>query len=350
MPLTDSDTDTPELFLIRGFGSMLNRTLDEFEVGELIATGTAGKIYEAVEKKTQIAVAIKILPADVSRDQNIYIRFEREMVILGKLDHPNIVKFFGGGKNEESLFYAMERVQGGTLRQLIDKHHGLTWHETVKYGIRICSALQYLHNHGIVHRDVKPSNIFITFEGEIKLGDFGIAFDSTETELTETGLIVGSYAYMAPEQIRGDHGTDASADLYSLGCVLYEMLSGHAPYRGDTFAKIFDQHLNSSIPQLSESVKDVPPSLDNLVARLMAKERSQRPFNARAVQGVLSELKYRWEEDEKVYQEELTRREEAFHPSTVTIAPPEVTWHKFVILLSVLILIILMAAFLANLN
>ena len=123
---------------------MLDRTLDEFEVGELIATGTAGKIYDAVEKKSARRIALKILPEDVSKDQNIYIRFEREMVILAKLDHPNIVQYLGGGKDGKSLFYAMERIDGGTLRQLIDKHRGLTWQETVKYGIRICSALQYL--------------------------------------------------------------------------------------------------------------------------------------------------------------------------------------------------------------
>ena len=193
---------------------MLNRQLDEFKIGELIATGTAGKIYDAVEKGTQRKVAIKILPDDVSKDENIYHRFEREMVILGKLDHPNIVRYFGGGKKGETLFYAMEKVEGGTLRQLIDKHQKLTWQETVNYGIRICSALQYLHNHGIVHRDIKPSNIFITYQGEIKLGDFGIAFDSGESQLTESGLIVGSYAYMAPEQIRGDQQTDSRADLY----------------------------------------------------------------------------------------------------------------------------------------
>ena len=329
---------------------MLDRTLDEFEVGELIATGTAGKIYQATEKKSKRAVALKILPPDVSKDQNIYIRFEREMVILAKLDHPNIVRYLGGGKDGESLFYAMERVQGGTLRQLIDKHHGLTWHETVKYGIRICSALQYLHNHGIVHRDIKPSNIFINFEGEIKLGDFGIAFDSGESNLTESGLIVGSYAYMAPEQIRGDQGTDASADLYSLGCVLYEMLVGKPPFQGDTFAKIFDQHLNSSAPRVSEMVSEIPPSLDNMIERLMAKERSQRPFNARAVQGVLSELKYRWEEDEKVYQEELSRREEAFQPSIVEISRPDVSWGKLAILSVVVILIVALALFLTNLD
>lgn len=327
---------------------MLDRTLDEFEVGELIATGTAGKIHEAVDRKTGQTVALKILPPDVSKDRNIYIRFEREMLILDKLDHPNIVKYLGGGKDGQSMFYAMEKIKGGTLRQLIDKHGRLTWQETVKYGIRICSALQYLHNYGIVHRDIKPSNIFITFEGEIKLGDFGIAYDSGESGLTESGLIVGSYAYMAPEQIRGDQATDSSADLYSLGCVVYEMLCGHPPYRGDTFAKIFDQHLNAPFPEFENLSSDVPESLTGLVRKLMSKNKVDRPFNARAVQGILSELKFRWEEDEQIYQQELERREEAFKAAAVAIDRPEITWKKLILLLALTVVIIVVAFFMSN--
>lgn len=328
---------------------MINRKIEEFEKGELIATGTAGRIYDAFDKKLKKTVALKILPHDVSKDRNIYIRFEREMVILAKLDHPNVVEYFGGGQDGVSLFYAMEKVEGGTLRQLIDKHGKLTWQETVHYGIRICSALQYLHNHGIIHRDIKPSNIFINFEGDIKLGDFGIAFDSGEVELTESGLIVGSYSYMAPEQIRGEAHSDARADLYSLGCVLFEMLTGRPPFRGETFAKIFDQHLNADVPNLNELAPETPTSLENLVMRLLEKERHQRPFNARAAQGVLSELKYRWEEDDEIYQTELTRREQAFNTKPVYVQPQDIPWNRLAAMLGWVVAAVVTAVLILNL-
>ena len=329
---------------------MLNRKFEEFELGQLIATGTAGKIYQAIDRKRDQPCALKILPHDLSTDDHIYVRFEREMVILGKLDHPNIVEYFGGGRHENSLFYAMEKVEGGTLRQLIDRHSQLTWQETVNYGIRICSALQYLHNYGIVHRDIKPSNIFITYAGDIKLGDFGVAFDSGEAQLTETGLIVGSYAYMAPEQIRGDQQADARADLYALGCVLFEMLAGHPPFRGETFAKIFDQHLHAPVPRLDDQAGGIPASLVQLVEQLMEKERHLRPFNARAAQGVLSELKYRWEEDEEIYQEELSRRQQAFDSQPGQDAPLEVSWKKLGMILGMAILAIVAAVVAMNLS
>lgn len=328
---------------------MLNRKLSEFEIGDLIATGTAGRIHRAVENSTQREVALKILPPEVSTNRNMRLRFEREMLILSKLDHPNIVEYLGGGQDGKSLFYAMEKVDGGTLRQLIDKHGQLTWQETIHYGMRICSALQYLHNHGIVHRDVKPSNIFISYSGEIKLGDFGIAFDSGETHLTENGLVVGSYAYMAPEQIRGTEESDSRADLYSLGCVLFEMISGQPPFRGETFAQIFDQHLNAPVPDLKERVSDLPTSLENLIYRLLEKERHRRPFNARAAQGVLSELKYRWEEDEQLYRDELRRREQAFQAKPRIVEPKDVGWNRVGYLVGLAIAIIIAAIIVLNL-
>ncbi|MDB4724254.1 MAG: serine/threonine-protein kinase [Pirellulaceae bacterium] len=307
---------------------MLTRKIDEFELENLIGSGTAGRIYDAVENTTRRKVAVKILPSDVSKDRNTYIRFEREMVILSKLNHPNIVEYLGGGRHEESLFYAMEKVEGGTLQQLIARHGRLTWQETVRYGIRICSALQYMHNFGIVHRDLKPSNIFMTVKGEIKLGDFGIAFDSGESQLTASGLIVGSYAYMSPEQIRGNQQVDSRTDLYALGCVLFEMLSGHPPYRGDTFAKIFDQHLTAEIPPISNHARDLPKPMTKLIGQLMQKERHLRPFNARAAQGALSELKLSWRDGESLYQKEISRLHQAFDKKVVSPHSHRMTWGK----------------------
>jgi serine/threonine protein kinase len=246
-------------------------------------------------------------------------RFEREMLILSKLDHPNIVQYYGGGKHEGRLFYAMEAVPGGTMTQMLQTHGKLTWQETIRYGIQISSALQHAHNHGIVHRDIKPSNLFMTYQGDIKLGDFGIALDRGESDLTQSGMTVGSWLYMAPEQIRGASGITGLTDLYALGCLLYELLTGRPPFTGEHFAEIFDQHLRDDPQPLENLAPDCPKSLREIIEQLLHKDPYQRPHNARAVQGVMSELKLDWAEDETRYQLELNRLQLAFDSSSAAV-------------------------------
>ena len=183
----------------------MKRKFSDFELGDGIGTGTGGTIYKATEIASGDTRAVKVLQHGVSQDKNIVSRFEREMLILSKLIHPNIVSYYGCGRTDDGrLFYVMELIEGGTLKQLLQAHHRLSWHETIKYGIQICSALQHSHNHGVVHRDLKPANLFVTYEGQLKLGDFGIALDTGESDLTASGMTVGSWLYMSPEQIRGE--------------------------------------------------------------------------------------------------------------------------------------------------
>ena len=263
---------------------------DDFTIGRQIGLGTVGTIYEVTEKRTGDVYALKLLSPAVSNEQLIVSRFAREMMILEKLNHPNIIGYFGGGKHENQLFYVMELVRGGTLKELLASSGPLSWQEAAECGRQIAAALQHAHNHGIIHRDLKPGNVFLTDDGMLKLGDFGIARDMRQKDLTDMGLTVGTYAYMAPELVRGERAISGEVDLYALGCVMFEMLAGRTPYVGDNFAQIFEQHLHAHPPSVREYAVACPPEMDKLIVQLLAKRPEERPFNARSVQGLLGEL------------------------------------------------------------
>jgi eukaryotic-like serine/threonine-protein kinase len=268
---------------------MTQKTLKSFQLGETLGVGTVGTIRRAVDRANKREVALKILQPAVSQDETIRLRFEREIEVLHKLDHPNVVACYDHGLDDGRLFYSMEIVRGGTLKQLLEKRGKLKIEEALETGWQLCSALQYIHNHGIVHRDLKPSNIYLNRTGLIKLGDFGIALDTGATEITDQGLTVGSYLYMAPEQIRGDRSISYQADLYAVGCLLFELVTGKPPYEGSNFARIFDQHLSADPPSARAHVAECPEVLDDLIRSLLSKDPDDRPINARSVQGVLAE-------------------------------------------------------------
>ncbi len=263
---------------------------DDLELGTVIGTGTVGTVYRATLKSTGQLVAVKLLQAEISRDPLVRARFEREMAILEKLRHPNIIHYYGDGSVGQQLFYAMEAIESGTIKETLARFGNLTWQEVATIARQVCSALQYAHNHGIIHRDLKPGNLFVTETGQIKLGDFGIARDTHSADLTNEGLTVGTHAYMAPEQIVGDANITGKADLYSLGCVLFELLTGHKPFPGTNFAVLFEQHLRTPAPPVTRYVSDCPPVLAKTIAQLLEKDPQQRPFNARVVQGAMYEL------------------------------------------------------------
>tara|TARA_Y100001934_G_scaffold112420_2_gene137563 strand:- start:37955 stop:38941 length:987 start_codon:yes stop_codon:yes gene_type:complete len=317
---------------------MAKRQFEEFELGDVLGVGTVGTVYRATEVATGDVVAVKVLLPTLSQDPNISSRFEREMLILSKLDHPNIVGYYGGGEHDGQLFYVMETVEGGTMKQLLRTHGKLTWEETIRYGIPICSALQHAHNHGIVHRDLKPANLFMTYEGDVKLGDFGIALDQGEADLTNAGMTVGSFLYMAPEQIRGEEIISSHCDLYSLGCLLYEMVCGSPPFQGMNFAAVFDQHLNGTPLPIDQFAPECPVLLGEAITQLLAKSPHDRPFNARAIQGVMSELKYNWTEDELRFKQEAERLKIAFDADEYFVHQPasEISWKTIGLIFAVI--------------
>lgn len=263
---------------------------DDFEEVGFVGAGTVGSITKVRERSTGKEYALKLLSPGISQNKLVAARFEREILVLSKLNHPNIVSYIGHGEHGGQLFYVMELLTGGTLKFVLESTGPFTWHEAADCGRQIASALQHAHNHGIIHRDLKPGNVFLASDAQPKLGDFGIARDQHSEQLTETGLTVGTYAYMPPELVTGESNITGKVDLYAMGCLIFELVTGRTPFIGDGFAQLFDQHLNRAPPRLRELAPATPPELDQLVDELLSKDPESRPFNARAVQGRLNAI------------------------------------------------------------
>ncbi len=264
-------------------------TAATFKLLEPLGVGTVGTVYRAESPDISEPVAVKLLHPTITHDPNIVDRFQREIAIMGRLSHPHIVRQYGGGLMDGQYFYAMQLLEHGTLRDRLQKFGPLSWQQAAAFAAQIASALQHAHNHGIIHRDLKASNLFFDDGGKIILGDFGIARDTHEADVTADGITVGTYAYMSPEQICADKEISGKADLYSLGCVLVEMLTGKPPFMGLNFAQIWDQHLHKKPTRMREQGVDCPEWFDDLIMQLLEKDPQCRPFNARAVQGLIKE-------------------------------------------------------------
>jgi serine/threonine-protein kinase len=250
-----------------------------------------GVVYLARHGQTGQSLAVKILPAEDAQNERAVLRFERELKILTQLKHPHVVRCYGGGRAGSQRYIAMELVSAGTVANLIQRRGRLSWEETIDYGLQICSALDHAHSHGIIHRDLKPSNLLLTKNNQIKLGDFGLARDVDASALTATGRTMGTYAYMAPEQIRGNPPISHKTDLYALGCVFYEMLTGHRPFESDTPAQVLYQHMSGTPARVATLALDCPVWLDSLIDQLLQKDPAHRPLDAIAVAQALTEVR-----------------------------------------------------------
>src|SRR3984957_3384203 len=259
-------------------GRMLDR---RYHVRSRIAHGGMATVYLATDTRLDREVALKVMHADLARDAEFVGRFIGEAKSVAQLSHQNIVAVFDQGADGEHLFLAMEYVPGQTLRALMRERGWFTWQEALGIMDPILAGLAAAHQAGIVHRDVKPENVLITPDGRVKVVDFGLARASAAVGNTRAGQIIGSVAYIAPEQVTGAV-TDARTDVYSAGIVLFEMLTGRQPYTGETPLAVAYAHVNSDVPAVGSVVGGVSPGVDQLVGAATSRDPQWRPGNADA--------------------------------------------------------------------
>lgn len=253
-----------------------------FRLEGRVGAGGMGEVFRAFDQERQLPVAVKLLG---SLDDEHYQRFQREAAVLAQLSHPAIVGYVAHGRLGTRAFLAMDWLEGETLAERLDRA-GLTSAETLALARRVSAALALVHEHGVVHRDVKPSNVFLPQHdpAQAVLIDFGIARRPlVETSLTATGFAVGTVGYMAPEQARGAEWVDARADVFALGAVLYKCLTGRRAFRGADPMAVLAKTVFSEPPRARALIAEVPPALDELVARMLEKDPRARPSDGHAV-------------------------------------------------------------------
>jgi serine/threonine-protein kinase len=270
---------------------LVGQQIGPFAVEKELGAGAMGAVYCARHAETGQRVAIKVVAPGLAGNATIMARFKREAAILKQLNHRHIVRLVATGKFRGTPFYAMEYVDGESLDRVMARRGRLTWEEVVEFGQQLCSALQHAHEHGIVHRDLKPSNVMVLPDGAIKLTDFGIAKDLDSTQLTAAHCTVGTASYMSPEQCKGERELTTKSDLYSMGVMFYELVTGRKPFVADNPMDMFTQHLSGTFERPSRLVLDIPVWLDNLICQLLEKKPEQRPLDAAMVARALSQVK-----------------------------------------------------------
>ncbi len=255
--------------------SLIDTLFDgRYRIVRKLGAGGMADVYLAEDQELGRRVAIKILNGRHANDDQFIERFRREAKNAAALNHPNIVSIYDRGEAEDTYYIAMEYLDGKTLKELIVSRGAAPVNVAIEYARQILSALRFAHRHGIVHRDIKPHNVLVDSEGRVKVTDFGIARAGT-SQMTETGSIVGTAQYLSPEQARGGE-IDQRSDLYSLGVVLYELLTGKTPFEGETPVEIAMKHLSATPTPPSELRPDIPPELDMVVLRALAKSPDER--------------------------------------------------------------------------
>ncbi len=255
---------------------------DRYEIEKLIGEGGMANVYLATDTILGRKVAVKVLRGDLAGDEKFVRRFQREALSASSLSHPNIVEIYDVGEDEGNFYIVMEYIEGKTLKQLIKKRGVLSLPEVMDIMLQLLDALATAHDSYIIHRDIKPQNIMIKDSGLVKITDFGIAMALNSAQLTQTNSVMGSVHYLPPEQASGK-GSTIRSDIYSLGILMFEMLTGKMPFRGDTAVEIALKHMKEELPSPKELNPVIPQSVENIILKAAAKNPKNRYRDARAM-------------------------------------------------------------------
>jgi hypothetical protein len=272
-------------------GSHLGKWVIDSELGR----GGMGRVFLAHDEgDSGQQAAVKILSAELAQEAGFLERFKREIDVLRELNHPNIVRLYDSGSQDILNFYAMEYVEGEDFEQILRKQGRLPWRDVLHAALQVCLALKHAHDRGIIHRDLKPPNLLRTPQQVVKLTDFGIAKVFASRHLTNVGGVVGTAEYLSPEQATGKQSTKRS-DLYSLGVVLYTLLTGRTPFEGHSTAEILHKHLYGQFSPPMKLVPEVPHDFDEVICQLLEKDPAKRPADALVLHRQLDSIRRRME-------------------------------------------------------
>ena len=253
------------------------RINDRYEIIKSIGEGGMANVYLARDVILDRRVAIKVLRGDLANDEKFIRRFQREALAASSLSHPNIVEMYDVGEDNGNYYIVMEYVEGKTLKQYLKKRTNgrLTVSEAVDIMIQLTDGIAHAHDSYIIHRDLKPQNIMIQDDGQIKITDFGIAMALNSTQLTQTNSVMGSVHYLPPEQASGK-GSTIKCDIYSMGILFYELLTGVLPFKGDNAVEIALKHMKEPLPSVRKQNPSVPQSVENIIIKATAKNPKNR--------------------------------------------------------------------------
>ncbi len=253
---------------------------ERYEIVKTIGEGGMANVYLAHDTILDRKVAIKVLRGDLSSDEKFIRRFQREALSVSNLSHPNIVEVYDVGEEDGSHYIVMEYIDGKTLKQLLKKRESLTLTEVIDIMTQLTDGIAHAHESYIIHRDIKPQNIMIEDDGRIKITDFGIAMALNATQLTQTNSVMGSVHYLAPEQASGKSSTIKS-DIYGMGILMYELITGTVPFRGDNAVEIALKHMKDKIPSIRKQDPSIPQSVENILLKATAKNPRNRYDSAK---------------------------------------------------------------------
>lgn len=274
---------------------------DRYEIIRSIGEGGMANVYLGYDTILDRNVAIKVLRGDLSNDEKFVRRFQREALSASSLAHPNIVEMYDVGEDNGLYYIVMEYIEGKTLKQLLKKRGTLALSEAIDIMLQLTDGMAHAHDSYIIHRDLKPQNIMIKDDGQIKITDFGIAMALNSTQLTQTNSVMGSVHYLPPEQASGK-GCTIKSDIYSMGIIFYELLSGSLPFRGDNAVEIALKHMRDPLPSLREENPAIPQSIENIIRKATAKNPKNRYDDARSMHEDLLTALDDDRMDEPVYQ------------------------------------------------